>query len=96
MIEPVSTVKTFGIVVGLLFFGYAFAITKLSRYDSVSDKYARGFGIVATLLILVAVGGFTSPPTNWIAESAGYLVAALGGTVAFRYIANNQQHFKKA
>lgn len=96
MSAPIATVKMLGIGVAILLFAYAFAISKLTRYEQVSDKYASVFGTIALALLLVATGGFTRPPANYLLEAGGYAVTAAGATAAFHRIVNNQQRFEQA
>ncbi|WP_435075972.1 hypothetical protein [Halococcus sp. AFM35] len=97
MIELRPTVKALGVLAGFLLIAYGFAIAGLPRYDTVSNKYASAISSVGLVLVLVATGGFFAGSRISLAlEASGYAVGGIGGTLAFRRIANNQQRFEQA
>ena len=90
-------VKTLGVLAGFLLIAYGFAIAGLPRYDDVSNRYASAISSVGLILVLVATGGFFAGSRFSLGlEASGYVVGLIGGTWAFRRIANNKQHFEKA
>ncbi|EMA42670.1 hypothetical protein [Halococcus saccharolyticus] len=97
MIDLRLAVKALGIVAGFLLIGYGFAIRGAPRYDTVSDRYASAISSVGLILVLVATGGFFAGTRLSLAlEGGGYLTGLIGGTWAFRRIANHQKRYEEA
>ncbi|GAA0200362.1 hypothetical protein [Haladaptatus pallidirubidus] len=75
------SIKLAGLLVGTLLLGFGVAIWRLPRYEDTDDEYARYFGHVGFILLLVANGGVVWTPFWALAlEAGGYALAALFGT----------------